>query len=58
MQNEFPDQYNYLFDFGFNRLKRAHTVKLHAIKYCKNNLGIIGGIDKDSALKAKKTGLN
>ena len=40
MQFEFPEEYRYLFDFGFRRLKRAHTVKLHAIKYCKKNLGM------------------
>jgi hypothetical protein len=40
MEKEFPDQYKNLFDFGFKRLKRAHVIKLHAIKFCKENLGM------------------
>jgi hypothetical protein len=44
MDKEFPEEYMSLFDFGMKRLKRCHTIKLHALKFCKKNMG--GKIDK------------
>ena len=38
MNKEFPEEYNQLFNFGVRRLKRAHAVKLEAIKFCKKHL--------------------
>lgn len=58
LEKIFPDQYTNLFEFGFRRLKRAHTVKLHAIKYCKKYLGIQDPNDIDSAIKRGRTGLD
>lgn len=37
MDKEFPDEYKSLFNFGMKRLKRCHTVKLHAINFCKKS---------------------
>ena len=41
MEKEFYEQYQKLFEFGLNRLKRCLKVRLHAIKFCKDNIRLL-----------------
>ena len=61
MDKEFPEEYKTLFDFGMKRLKRCHTIKLHAIKFCMKKMCQDNDKEKDAlkgALKKKMPGLN
>ena len=61
MDKEFPEEYKTLFDFAMKRLKRCHTIKLHAIKFCKKKMCQDNDKEKDAlkgALKKKMPGLN
>lgn len=62
MDKEFPDEYKSLFNFGMKRLKRCHTIKLHAIKFCKRSQHVAGANQieiKEERDKLKKSiGLN
>ena len=38
MQNEFPDQYNHLFQNGFKRLRKIWVLKLQAMQACNDQM--------------------
>ena len=58
MEKEFYEQYKELFDFGMKRLKRCHSIKLHAIKFCKSNKEFLyehSKFERSLTLKRKTT---